>query len=199
MVEINIKDPVPIVRIVRQETDPQSRYFGPYPTGSDIAGLLRFLRRIFPYVSAPHRPGQICLRSHLGLCPCPTYAGYKKNLKNLMDFLSGQRTDLQRKLEKEMQANAKKLNFEKAAEIKGKLDQITYITSGQNRPWQYVQNPNLVADRKNKEKEDLQKLLNLERLDKIEAYDISNTSGKLATGAQVVFVAGEPEKRLYRR
>ncbi|MCP3677083.1 MAG: excinuclease ABC subunit UvrC [Deltaproteobacteria bacterium] len=46
----------------------------------------------------------------------------------------------------------------------------------------------------------LQKRLRLGSLPRvIEAFDISNTSGKLAVGAMVTFVEGEPDKERYRR
>lgn len=197
LIEIT-NDNIPLVRIVRRKEDPKSFYFGPYPTGSDIAGLLRYLRRIFPFVSEKHR-GRPCLRSHLGLCPCPDYNDYPSNLKHLKDFLGGKRTAVQKQLEKEMKIAAKAQNFEEANRIKNKLDQIAWIISAENRPWQYEQNPNLVNDRRNEEVKKLAELLNISPLHKIEAYDISNTSGKQATGAQVTFIDGEPEKSLYRR
>ncbi|MBU1036538.1 excinuclease ABC subunit UvrC [Patescibacteria group bacterium] len=46
----------------------------------------------------------------------------------------------------------------------------------------------------------LQLLLKLEKLPhRIEAYDISNIQGKLATGSMVVFINGQPAKNEYRR
>lgn len=189
---------IPRVRLVHRRAG-KNIYLGPYPPGSDISGLLRYLRRIFPYVSSPHRPGGKCLLSHLGLCPCPDYAGYKTNLRHLRAFLTGKRQSVQRQLEKEMLSLAKRQNFEEAQKIKRKLEQIVYITSAQYQPWQYEQNPNLIADRANEEITQLRELLNLKKLDKIECFDISNTAGKNATGGQAVFRNGQPEKKLYRR
>lgn len=94
---------------------------------------------------------------------------------------------------------AKKQNFELAAEIKRKLEQINYVTAHRTPPWEYEVNPNLLEDRHASEIAELEKILQIDKLHKIECYDISNTSGKLATGGQVVFVDGIPEKSLYRR
>jgi excinuclease ABC subunit C len=41
--------------------------------------------------------------------------------------------------------------------------------------------------------------LNITKLDKIEAFDISNISGKYAVSASVVFINGLQEKQLYRK
>lgn len=188
------KDPVPLVKIVHIKTN-----FGPYPPGSDPARLLRFLRHIFPFVSQKHKPGEICLRSHLNLCPCADLSVYPKNLKNLIDFLSGKRKSVQKTLEKEMKIYSKNQQYEKAAVIKDQLEKLAYLTAPRTNPWEYEKNPNLVSDRRNQELADLEKVLGISHISKIEGYDISNTSGKLATGSQVVFINGEPEKKFYRR
>lgn len=169
---------IPTLKLVHQKKKGY-KYFGPYPPGSDIRGLLRFLRKqldVYPFLES-----------------------YPKNLKRLVNFLAGKRKKVQKELEVEMRKFSKSQNFEKAAEIKQKLDQINYITSGKYKPWQYEQNLNLVSDRLTKETDDLKELLGLEKLEKIECYDISNISGKLATGGQVTFINGQPEKKYYRR
>lgn len=106
---------------------------------------------------------------------------------------------IQKELQKKMLASTKTQNFERAQKIKKLLQRIEYIASAKHKPWHYETNPNLVSDRLNTEITQLKNLLNLEKLEKIECYDISNTSGKLATGAQVTFINGVPEKKYYRR
>lgn len=198
LIEITIKDPVPLVRAVHQETNPQALYFGPYPTGSDLTSLLRYLRRLFPFVSQKHHPGQRCLRSHLGLCPCPNFVNYHKTLRQLIHFLSGERKNVQKELQTAMNAAAKKQEFETASEMKRQLAQMEYVTAARTKPWEYEANPNLVADRRAAELSSLQRLLGLPKLRRIECYDISSLAGKQATGAQVTFIDAVPEKKLYR-
>jgi len=106
---------------------------------------------------------------------------------------------VQKELKEKMLTSAKTQNFERAQKMKKLLERIEYVTSAKYKPWEYQQNPNLVVDRLNTEITQLKNLLNLPKLEKIECYDISNTSGKLATGAQVTFVNGLPEKKYYRR
>lgn len=206
LLEITTKDTVPQIHTVHQETNPKARYFGPYPTGSDLSSLLRFLRRIFPYVSQNHPGGKACLRSHLSLCPCPDVyfssqarRNYRHNLKNLIDFLAGKRQTVQKRLQAEMTLFSDSQNYEMAGRVKTQLEQIAYITSPRTRPWEYEINPNLADDKRQVELNDLARILQLPHVEKIEAYDISNTGGKQSTGAQVVFVHGLPEKNLYRR
>lgn len=206
LIEITVKDKIPMVMYARQELNPSSKYFGPYPTGSDLTSLLRFLRRVFPFVSQPHPRNRACFRSHIGLCPCPDVftdqkarAKYKRDIANLIAFLEGKRQTVQKKLEKEMLEAAKMENFEQAGLIKAKLSQIANVTAYRTRPAEYEANPNLFEDRRQEELDELQKILNIPKISKIECFDISNTSGKNATGAQVVFVNGVPDKNLYRR
>lgn len=199
LIEISIKEKIPLVKIVRQEINPKALYFGPYPTGSGVFSLLRFLRKIFPFVTQTHHVNQTCLRSHLNLCPCPNYKNYPKNLRHLISFLRGKRQQVQKKLLKEMSVAAKNKKFEEAAVIKKRIEQLAYVTFSRTKPWDYQVNPNLVSDRINASLLALQSLLDLPALHRIECYDISNTSGQLATGAQVVFVDGMSDKSLYRR
>lgn len=206
LIEITTKDKIPQVKIVRQETNPKATYFGPYPTGSDLFNFLRFLRRIFPFVSQNHPGGKPCLRSHLSLCPCPdvftdqkALKKYRDDLHNLVIFLRGDSDTLKNTLARAMLKLAKEEHFEEAARVKKQLDQIAYITASRTLPWDYEVNPNLTSDRISQSVEDLRVLLGLRTLNKIECYDISNTSGKQATGAQITFVAGLPDKSLYRR
>lgn len=199
-IEITIKDKFPLVRITRQEIDPKAIYFGPYPTGSDAIGLLRFLRKIFPYASAKHIDNKPCFRSYIGLCPCQEdIKVYRKTLKNLIKFLQGKRKSIEKDLKKEMELAAKNLEFEKANQIKRKLLNIGLVTAPRIRAWEYETNPNLVDDLRQNEVKELEKILGIKNIRKIEAYDIANLSGKSATGSQVVFVDGMPEKKFYRR
>lgn len=206
LIEITVREPVPMVRMARQETNPKAKYFGPYPTGSDLSKWLRFLRKIFPYVSESHQGGKVCLRSHLGLCPCPEVfkeekarLEYRKTVRDIMDLLRGKRANLVTRLEKEMIVAAKKEDFEKAAEVKTQLVRLNYVTSRRTQGYEYEVNPNLAEDRWEEESQDLARILRMESIQKLEGYDIANTSGKQGTGGQVVFIRGRPEKSLYRR
>jgi excinuclease ABC subunit C len=206
LMEITIKEKVPLVRYARQELNPKAKYFGPYPTGSDLTGLLRFLRQLFPFVSQPHPGGKPCLRSHLNLCPCPdvfvsgrSRQKYKRELKKLMEFLEGKRQQVQKELTKEMTEASKKLEFEKANALKLKLEKIAYLTAPRTQGFEYEVNPNLISDKYELELAKLADILKTGPIKKIECYDISNTSGRNATAAQVTFVNGTPDKSLYRR
>lgn len=107
-------------------------------------------------------------------------------------------------LKKEQKAEILHEEFEKAAEIQKKIERIEYITSGVYDPFQYERRPNLYYERIENELNSLQQILAdnylpVEKLSRIECYDISNFSGKEATGSMVVFVNGDACKSEYRR
>ena len=169
------------VKIVHQRNNKKAKYFGPYPTGSEIRILLKFLKiqlDIYPFLEPEI---------------------YQKNLLRLIKFLSGERQDVQKQLKVEMEEFSRKQEYEKATEIKKKLERLDWLTAPRINPWEYQKNPNLVNDRRNLEIKELEKILGIPKISKIEGYDISNISGKSATGGQVVFVDGVPEKKYYRR
>jgi len=99
-------------------------------------------------------------------------------------------------LEKEMQAAAKKHEFEKAAEIRNKIFALQHIRDIALMTREFE---NKESGNKNQESENI----------RIEAYDISNISGQNSVGSMVVFSAkggsasggenGQPNKSQYRK
>ena len=89
-------------------------------------------------------------------------------------------------------------------EIQKKIDAVTAVTSSRRSPFEYEINPNLRSDLRTGETNELLKILksngvSLSKLERIECYDISNISGKFATGSMVVFINGEKDSGEYRR
>lgn len=207
MIKITVKDKYPKVLMARRIDDPKSLYFGPYPNVGAMRTVLKIARRIFPYQSVIHHPNKLCLYNHLALCPCPEVTQdiyYKKNIKHLMNFLSGSTRKVVADLEKERDRFSKDKEYEKANITQKKIDSISIVTSPNYKPFEYEENPNLTSDLKKKELTDLVKILNdsnvnVIQLDRVECYDISVISGKFSTGSMVVFSDGEKDSSSYRR
>jgi len=204
LIEITLKDPIPTVKIVRLESNPKAVYFGPYPLGSDVSRYLRYLRKIFPFVSQKHQKNTVCFRFHLGLCPCGNLVTpqgkrtYRTTLRHLINFLSGKRQIVQKQLQKEMNEAFQNEDFITAGEIKNHLDKMAWITAPRLRAFEYETNPVLVEERRSEEVSSLENVLGINEIHRIECYDISNTSGKLATASMVVFVDGQKTSSEYR-
>lgn len=211
LIRITVNERYPMVLTARQATDLKSLYFGPYPSSRDLRIVLKTIRRIFPFQAVINHPKRPCLYYHLGLCPCPAVFDsvdlrkeYKKDIKRIVAFLQGEKRKVIRELEIDRELKAKNQQYEQAAEIQKKIDAIVYITSSFYRPFEYEANPNLTADLRkieiNELKSELQKVsLEVVKLRRIECYDISNILGFHAVGSMVVFINAEAEKSLYRR
>lgn len=201
----------PAVLTARRPDDKKSEYFGPYPNATAMHKVLRILRRIFPYQSVLNHPKKVCLYNHLGLCPCPpTFTTveqkdvYKKTIKHIIGFLEGKSKTVIKELEKERDIAAKNENFEKAANIQKQLDAITRVIEPFVRPFEYVTNPNLRSDTREKEMTNLQEILKqhgipMDMPRRIECYDNSNIQGTNPVASLVVATDGEMDKSQYRK
>ncbi len=210
LIRVNVKDKYPAVLISRKEDDKKSIYFGRFPSASSVRLVLKTIRKIFPYQSVINHPKKMCLYNHLRLCPCPPLLldlqlnEYKKNIRRIIDFLKGNTRKVIAGLEKERNRLSNLDEFEKAGEIQRKIDAIKFVTSESHKPFDYEINPNLEEDLRNKEMTSLRTVLNekgvgVKSVQRIECYDISNISGKLATGSMVVFENGTKNTSEYRR
>jgi excinuclease ABC subunit C len=167
--------------------------FGPFTSASSLKEALRILRRIFPFnLHSPERIGKFsrpCLDRELGLCPgtcigAITKKEYKENLKNIRLFFQGKKKEIIKILEQSMKKASYNLDFEKADQFKKRIFALKHI-----------QDVSLVEEKSSILLADNDKKGTL----RIEGYDISNIAGKMAVGAMVVFVNGQPQKSEYRR
>ena len=188
----------PVVSICRRKKvsankKDKSIYFGPYTNAKLLRQALKVIRQIFGFRSCKKLPKSPCLYFRLKLCPGPCAGNisprrYKEIIKDIRMFLESRYEDLVKNLSHKMNQAAKEKSFEGAAKIR---DQITAL-GAINREKPYF----AAID----ESEGLKKLIGLANLPvRIEAFDISNISGKEATGSMVSFYKGIPDKNNYRR
>lgn len=191
-------------------------YFGPFPAATNVRSVLRLLRRIFPY--AQHKPGiRGCLYSQIGLCnPCPSevekitndklknrlYRRYRKNINFIKNVLSGKIKSVKYNLQKEMGKLALGEHFEEASIVREQIKNLDYITQPIIPVNEYLKDPNLIYDVRDRELSDLKKLLskytNLAKLKRIECYDVAHLAGTNPTASMVTFINGEADKAFYR-
>jgi len=94
-----------------------------------------------------------------------------------------------------MKKVAKSKNFELAAKLKKQIGAIEYITQAWRRFELLLE---FDPESYQKEKKELEKLLEIRKIERVEGYDISDIGGKWATGSMVIFINGQPEKTGYR-
>lgn len=193
--------------------------FGPFPPPLAIRSLLRNLRRAFPFRDCgpakflKHgRQKRGCLLSDLQLCSAPCVGGsakqtaYRGMIQGLKSFLRGRGEGYLHQLEKEMGQAAADLDFEKAGEIKRRIELLRQVRQSRAPAAVYLENPYLLDDLRAAEKKDLEDFLKpfypeislTGKNVRLEAFDVSNFGSVEALGAGAVFKDGQPEKSSYR-
>ncbi len=213
MIRITIKDKYPKVLMARRQDDKDSIYFGPFPNGSKALRIvLKIIRKIFPYQSVLNHDKKICLYHHLGLCPCPPIFDspqlrreYSKNICHIKNFLDGNTGKIITDLKKERDILSKNEEFEKAILLQNKIKAIGLITGPHYKKYSDSGFDSDFTDKlRKKEINELINILNkngynVKSLERIECFDISNTSGSNATGSMVTFVSGKKDGNWYRK
>ncbi len=196
-VRIDMKSEWPTVSFTRNPADDGAEYFGPFYNGFALKKALRYLRRVFPYLTRQRRPGQSKLDEDLGLSPRLSDGSdtYKASLRKLISYIKGNRKAIAAELERDMKTAAGLHDFERAADLRNKL-----------RAMQELQRRVCFGDKefldisKDKALADLAKLLGLKGIPaRIEGYDISHMSGRQVVASMVVFTNGASDRAEYRK
>ncbi|MGD8744232.1 MAG: GIY-YIG nuclease family protein [Candidatus Woesebacteria bacterium] len=192
-------------------------FIGPFPSSTNVRGVLKTLRKIFPY--SQHRVGKKpCLYSQIGLCdPCPNYIEkqkdshkrknslnkYRKNIRQLKGVLTAKFKKIRKDMVDEMKSLSKAKSYEEAALMRDKIEKLDYITQPVHPVKSFLKNPNLLSDIRIEElkrlRDTLSPFIEFKKIPKrIECYDVSHLSGLAPCASMVTFVKGESKKSLYR-
>lgn len=118
----------------------QGDYFGPYPNATAVHRSIAELQKIFQIRSCSDsffanrkRP---CLQHQIGRCSAPCVNGisqedYAKNVSFVRDFLSGKDSKVLKELTNEMEQASQKLRFEKAAQLRDKVQAMRNLSEKQ--------------------------------------------------------------------
>lgn len=128
-----------------------------------------------------------CFNRQIGLCPgvCTgeiSRREYGIVIKNIVQFFEGKKVMVAKRLEREMRAWAKKLEFEKANEVKKTLFAL-----------QHIEDVALIMEQGTMNNEQGTKTI------RIEAYDVAHLAGGSAVGVMTVIENGIAEKNAYRK
>lgn len=122
-----------------------SKYFGPYTDVRSMRGSLRMINQIFKIRSCKldltkkniaDKKFKVCLDYHIKKCdgPCENLVSvkeYNEMVDEVVKLLKGKTDDLIKDLKTKMQSAVENLEFEKAAELRDKIDQLNSISSKQ--------------------------------------------------------------------
>ena len=137
-IKINIKAEYPDLYITRRRLNDGAKYFGPYANAGSAKEMIDFIKsrykirqcKSFKYKDRP------CLNYHIKKCmaPCMGYVTkeeYRKQINEIVSILEGKTEELKKELEAEMLEASKKMDYEKAQELRDKIFAIERISQRQ--------------------------------------------------------------------
>lgn len=213
-IKVTIKDEFPKFFITRREQDKNSMYFGPFPSVKVATNLLREIRRVFPFCSQKKISKNRCFYAKIKLCdPCPNdiiqvenlserkllTKKYKHNVKQAIKVLEGKVDTVVKQLYEKIDELTKEQQFEEAIWYRDRLLRLEGIVFKRKFDTEYLDNFNLADKRVSSLLKLLSPYLPLEKLERIECYDMSTFSFKESTASMVVFANGLSDKKEYKR
>src|SRR5205807_1259261 len=202
LVKVDQTEEWPRFRLARFKKDDNARYFGPYAHAGALRQTLNFMRKKFGVLTFGRgSPTERELKSSTYQVPMKlseiTPEIYRERVAQACEFLEGHSREMMAELEKEMRAQAEKLDFEKAAELRNMLDDLRRTT----RPTRRFTRGSLPTTIE--PEADVRALADALQLPKVprvmECFDISNISTTHVVASMVCFRDGVPDKNCYRR
>lgn len=207
LVRVHLGDAYPRFILTRLRKDDGARYFGPFAHSGALRSTLNAMRKKFGLRSCrPAMPGERdyrhCLDHIIKNCSAPcvgkiTQEDYRVRVEAACEFLEGESREMIKQVEEDMKAAAEKFDFEKAAQLRNLLQDLTTTTKSMTRftrkslPTTLQPEADLAA---------LKDALRLERLPRVmECFDISNISSTHIVASMVRFREGVPDRAGYRK
>lgn len=204
-------DDFPKVWVLRETDEVQAERYGPFMSSAELRDAVRVLQRVFRFATCrlemreddPRRRfARPCLLHAIHRCTAPC-AGlipkdrYAADVEALRRFLSGGREEVLGKLRAEMKEASKRLDFERAAELRDRIRAVESLSRRMGTD--YVEGDITPIDPR-EGLDALARELGLEAPPRsIEGVDVAHVSGEASVGSLVNFVDGIPFKNGYRR
>ncbi|MEI8096686.1 MAG: GIY-YIG nuclease family protein [Candidatus Moraniibacteriota bacterium] len=176
------------------------KVFGPFPSGGGLREAMKIVRKLFPFrdkcmpansqqltvnrqqETENKKESRACFNRQIGLCPgvCTgeiSAREYGKIINNIRLFFEGHKNTVVKELKKEMRGAVKKLEFERANEIKKTLFGL-----------QHIQDVALIKD-------DVREI----NAHRIEAYDVAHLGGSSSVGVMTVVQNSKSNSSEYRQ
>ncbi len=191
--------------------------YGPFPSTRIAEEVLRVIRRLIPFCMTKRVGKHSCFYSKIGLCnPCPgnilkqdpsqqeiLTKQYRKQIKQVAKILDGKIEPVINDLKADMQNSSDTQDYEKALELRSKIERFTRFISTHtfrnSEPLSYNASSikiealqSALADSQINGFTDL-------RLSRIECYDASNNSMQDSVVSLVVATDGLLDRGQYRR
>lgn len=140
-IKVTIKDKYPLIYVTRRRVEDKALYFGPYTNVGAMRDALHTIKEIFPVKRCKYNLDKTqvknaCLYYHIGRClgPCindVSLKSYKDMIDQVVLFLEGKTTEVKKMIKSQIDECIEKLDFEKAAILKQRLDNIEKFSQKQ--------------------------------------------------------------------
>ncbi len=138
--KVTWQDDFPTVVVTRRIERDGARYYGPYSSAKAVYATRDALRKMFPFLSCDRvitgHDTRACLYYDIKLCSGPCIgainrAEYRANIQRLCDFLEGKSDQVMADVRARMEAAARALQFERAAEYRDQLRALEHVVEKQ--------------------------------------------------------------------
>jgi excinuclease ABC subunit C len=193
------KEDYPRIAITRDKRDTRARYYGPYTDARLLRQALGLINSIFPIRKCRRLPKRPCLyyflKQCLGPCVNPSVcAEYARNIKEIEEFLGGNKKSFIDYLTARMQQASARYNYEEAARCKEQIRALATIRLKRFRHYDPTRMISLSGSI------ELKQVLGLKKVpQRLVCFDVSNTAGTAAVAAKVSFFREVPAQNEYRR
>ncbi len=141
-IKVTMNEDYPRVLMTRKMEKDKAKYFGPYSNAFAVKETIELLKKLFPIKSCNKvfprdiGKGRPCLNYHIYQClgPCRGDVNkeeYRELMKDICSFLNGKHEDIIVRLEKQMKEASESMNFEKAADLRDKINSLKHIAEKQ--------------------------------------------------------------------
>ncbi|MBR6033647.1 MAG: excinuclease ABC subunit UvrC [Clostridia bacterium] len=137
-IKVDVKSDFPNVFLTRRIVNDGAKYFGPYANSGAAKEMLDFIKQRFKIRQCKNFKSneRACLNYHIKRClaPCMGYVSkeeYRKLIDQILLLLEGKTDNLIKELSAEMEEASKKLDYEKAAEIRDTLIAVDRVAEKQ--------------------------------------------------------------------
>ncbi len=140
-IAISLDEDFPRVYFTRERHRRDRAYFGPYSNAKRVRSTLEVLGKVFMFRSCEgpepgRRSGSPCLDYYIKRCeaPCVGYVSredYRRGIDGVIDFLSGRYREIERSLQRSMQAASDEQRFEDAARERNRLRAVKSLLERQ--------------------------------------------------------------------
>lgn len=137
-IKIDVKSDYPGVFITRRLLNDGAKYFGPYANAGSAKEMVDFIKERFKIRQCKNFKSnkRACLNYHIKKCaaPCMGYISkeeYKEQINQIMMLLEGKIAPILKDLDRQIQEEANKQNYEEAAYLRDKKIAIERISQKQ--------------------------------------------------------------------